>query len=190
MPGTKPGRVPKAMQVQLARIFGQRSREARAPTRTSAQWRHTLKAILLELDLYRRANVQSDTLHNLMLDSGLASADSALQQEDFWPGYVEGILRFALVLLGDYPNHRRRKPGRKANDHYRLNLRRSVAYVQNAEQRFRTLWAASQMHLPNVPGPMWQVMELFYQEYSYHVPRRVFLDWYRRHHPEAYAAIF
>src|SRR4051812_13803590 len=95
--------VPRAMRIQLAHLFGSASREAMAQTRTAAQWRHTLKSVLRELDHYIISNVDTDEQHMLMLLSGLYAADVSLNEEDFWPGYVEGVTRVALTLLGDYP---------------------------------------------------------------------------------------
>jgi hypothetical protein len=104
----------KSTQVQLARLFGSASKLATTDRRTAAQWRKTLKAVLGELDRYVSANVDTDELHRSMLLTGLVAADESLKQDDFWPGYAEGITRLALILLGDYPDHRRRKPGRAA----------------------------------------------------------------------------
>src|SRR5579864_5586240 len=127
------------MQVQLARLFGSNSKEARGKTRTPAQWRRTLKSVLREIDSYVQRNVDTDDLHLLMLLSGLAAADESLKGDDFWPGYVEGMTRLALILLGDYPDHRRRKPGRKKDNHYSLNRLRSGYWMQTPDQRFRTV---------------------------------------------------
>jgi hypothetical protein len=84
------------MAVQLIRLFGATSQEATNKTRTATQWKTTLNKILSELDEY--------------LD---AAAHICLEDEDFWPGYVEGITRVTLALLGDYPDHQRRRAGRK-----------------------------------------------------------------------------
>lgn len=78
-------------------------------SRSAEQWKRTLLAVLAELDRYLAANVETDDVHLLMLHSGLYAAHESLRHEDFWPGYVEGITRFAVLLMGDYPDHRRRK---------------------------------------------------------------------------------
>ena len=90
---------------------------AKAKTRTPTEWRKTLRLELQELDRYLTENVETDDLHKSMLRLGLDSADKALNEEDFWPGYLEGITRLALLLMGDYPDHRGRKPGRKKSEH-------------------------------------------------------------------------
>jgi hypothetical protein len=186
----KSGRVPPPVQIQLARLFGENSREARAEFRTRAQWRKTLKRILLELDRYQNANVQTDELHNLILASGLCASDDALKSEDFWPGYVEGLVRFALCLMGDYPDHRKRKTGKRRSDHYDLKANRSLIFVQNPEQQFRTLFSASQMKLPKIPRPFWEVTDEFYRSHSYSRRKGKFMKWFKRKYPEAYASIF
>ena len=101
--------VPKAMQIQLARLFGPGSREARLTTRSATEWRSTLKAVVRELDRYVAHNVDTDELHRSMLMSGLAAAHESLKGNDFWPGYAEGITRRApevpegLPELGERP---------------------------------------------------------------------------------------
>jgi hypothetical protein len=142
--------VPRAVQVQLARLFGSNSVEARATARTNAQWRRTLQRVLRELSRFVESSVDTDELHSLMLDSGFVAAGEALQAEDFWPGYVEGITRILLVLLGDYPDHRQRRGGAKAKDHYELTRFRTHHYNQGVEQRFRTLIFAGNVGLPRL----------------------------------------
>jgi len=107
--------VPRALQVQLGRLFGAASSEASRSSRTPTEWRRTLRRVLHEIDRYLIANVDTDDLHLQMLQSGLFAADEALKEEDFWPGYVEGITRVLLLLLGDYPDHRRRRGGRRSS---------------------------------------------------------------------------
>ena len=183
-------KVPRALQNQLARLFGANSREARLDSRSSAQWRKTLKRILLELDRYLRANVQTDDLHNLILASALAASDDALKSANFWPGYVEGLVRLALCLMGDYPDHRRRMSGKRRANHYDLNLDRSITFVQSAEQKFHTLFHAPVLKLPKIPHPFWEVTEKFYDSHGYDRNKVQFMRWFKAEYPEAYASIF
>jgi hypothetical protein len=190
MPRSAVGKVPPAMKVQLAKLFGSGSREATATSRTPAQWKRTLRALLLELDRYRRANLRTDQVHELMLDSGLFAADKSLEEEDFWPGYVEGLVRFALLLMGDYPDHRRRKSGRKKAEHYRLTLLRTPIFHQDYEQQYRLIHIAARLKLPGIPKPMWKVLEPLYALHGTHVSARQIVEWYRATYPDAYAKLF
>jgi len=69
-----------AHHVQLGRLFGAGSSEASKPSRTSTEWRRTLKRVLHELDRYLISNVDTDELHLQMLQSGLLAADEALKE--------------------------------------------------------------------------------------------------------------
>ena len=142
--------VPRSMQVQLARLFGAGSLDARRTHRSTREWKTTLRKVLHELDRYIQANVDTDELHATMIASGLFAADESLKEDDFWPGYAEGLTRVILTLLGDCPDHRRRKGGAKSGDHYALGLYRDLHYTQDAEQRFRTLLAAGVFGLPGL----------------------------------------
>jgi hypothetical protein len=185
--------VPPSMQVQLARLFGSGSSEATQQTRSSTQWKRTLRRVLSEVNHYLEANVETDDVHWPMLYSGLAAAYESLKQEDFWPAYTEGMTRLALILMGDYPDHRKRRAGRKQDDHYLLSRCRSVRYIQTSNQKLNTLIAASQA------GPVlgiklskgaFDVLREFRRQFGYRVGYDKFFKWYREEYPEDYAAVF
>ena len=182
--------MPEACAIQLARLFGSESKEARQQMRTPNQWKRTLRRVLHELDRYVTANVDTDALHQMILASGLYAADQALREEDFWSGYVEGITRFALALLGDYPDHHRRKRGGKSAGHYRLDRCRSLRYIQNHDQRLATLIAAGNFGLPGLTVSTRDALAEFRDEVGYRVGYREFLKWYRKRYPQDYAAVF
>lgn len=182
--------VPKAVQVQLARLFGSESVEARKVSRSAAEWRKALRKVLHELDRYVEANVDTDELHGLIIASGFFAATESLKAEDFWPGYVEGITRVLLALLGDYPDHRRRKGGTKAADHYRLDLCRSCNYAQGVDQRFRTLLAAGAVGVSGLSKPPREVLTEFRESGGARATRAQFLRWYKKHFPRDYTAVF
>ncbi len=190
MKPTKDDVVPKALQNQLGRLFGVDSKEARSKTRSLAAWRKTLKHILTELDQYRAANVDTDSLHNFMLDCALASASNALKLPNFWPGYVEGVVRFALCLMGDYPDHHARKSGKRRDNHYKLDSHRSIVFLQTSKQQSRTLFMASALKVLKVPHPFWEVMAAFRDKYGYAASERQFMMWFKKAYPEAYATVF
>jgi len=181
--------VPQVMRNQLTRLFGARSAEARKATRTEAEWRRTLRAILKELDRYRRANVHTDSLHDLLLMGALESAKLSLDDESFWPGFVEGLARFALVLMGDYPDHTDRRGTAKSTTYYWLRASRSVHFSQNPAQKVWALREAENFrHL--LPKAFWEVEAEFHQQCGYRASRRQFVDWLRTKYPLAYAAMF
>lgn len=182
--------VPKAMQVQLARLFGSESREVRRPNRTTAQWRKTLKAVLREMDRYIAKNVDTDEPHKWMLLSGLAAAHESLKEDDFWPGYAEGLTRLALVLMGDYPDHGKQMPGRKKMRHYDLGMYRSCLWVQTPEQRFRTVMMAGNIGYPKLSASPQDALNRFRRQYGFKPDHADFMEWYRTNFPRDYAAIF
>jgi hypothetical protein len=180
----------KAIQVQLSRLFGSESKYATCEKRTPAQWRKTLEAVLGEIENYVAANADTDEFHRFKLFSGLHGAREALKQNDFWPGYVEGITRLALILLGDYPDHRRRKSGRKQDNHYKLDLERTLQWIQTPEQRFRTLIHAGEAGFPQLSARPIDVLHEFRSRYGSNLDHAAFLEWYRANFPEDYASIF
>jgi hypothetical protein len=179
-----------AIQVQLSRLFGAASTEARTESRTSREWRKTLRKVLEELYRYARANIETDELHWQMLLSSFAAAHESLKEEDFWPGYVEAVTRLALLLLGDYPDHRKRRTGKKSNDHYRLGRLRDLKYIQNDDQRLKVLFAAHAAGFPALAVPPKRALSEFREQYGYKGSYKDFLHWYKKEYPTDYAAIF
>lgn len=182
--------VPKSMQVQLGRLFGTGSKEARRMQRSPEEWKATLRNVLHELDRYIQANVDTDELHATMIASGLFAADESLKDDDFWPGYAEGLTRVVLMLLGDYPDHRRRTGGKKSADHYSLGLHRSLHYTQSTEQRFRTLLAAGVFGLPGLNTPPREVLMEFRGRFGSKPTHAQFVRWYKKQFPDQYTAVF
>jgi hypothetical protein len=180
----------RAMQVQLSRLFGAASRHSTTYKPTDAQWRTTLRSVLKEIEAYLVANVDTDEFHMHMIFTGIAGAREALREDDFWPGYIEGITRITFLLLGDYPDHRRRKRGRKDADFYRLNQARTAQWVQTPEQRFRTLMDAGAAGFPILSKQPLDVLREFRGAYGFKPKYTEFLEWYRRKFSEDYAAVF
>jgi hypothetical protein len=177
------------MQVQLSRLFGADSRMATSTARSDAEWRRDLKVVLIELYQYMDANINTDPTHRRMLDSGFAAADLALQGEDFWPGYLEGITRIALCLMGSYPDHRKRKGGSKKGDHYELNNDRAVTFSQNAAQRIHALcWTAP--GIVELTKSPFEALHEFRDEVGLEVPIKEFLTWYKGRYPADYLKVF
>ena|SRR5271170_1929741 len=180
---------PPAMKIQLGRLLGASSFTRRFDNASPAEWRLALRRILRELDRYLAASVHTDEVHRLMLLSGLAAASESLKQEKFWPGYVEGITRLAILLMGDYPDYRRRRPVRHQHGFYRLDRFRDVCFQQTPEQKLRTLMVARQVGISLKASPGRALIE-FRRKFGRKAGPADFLAWFRRTHPEDYAAVF
>ncbi len=183
--------LPKAVRVQLGRLFGSTSAEAVKQTRTVSEWKRTLRKILFEIESYILANVDTDEVHANFVASGLFAAEESLKEENFWPGYAEGLTRIVLTLLGDYPDHRRRKGGAKSSGHYGLQQCRSLHYTQSSEQRFRTLWAAGRVFgTKKLSRPPQEVLDEFRDRFGNEPTHAHFLRWYKKNFPGDYTVVF
>jgi hypothetical protein len=180
---------PPAMKRQLARLFGSSSPETRLALGTAQRWRRILRKVLHELDCYLEANVETDAVHRLMLHSGLAAADESLECANFWPGYIEGITRLALLLMGDYPDHRKGARGPRRGERYRLSRLRAVHFVQTPVQKLNTLLAAPAVGI-RFSTPPASALAQFRRQFGFKPGPEKFFSWYREHHPEDYAAVF
>jgi hypothetical protein len=182
--------VPPAFQVQLARLFGAESAEAEPEVRTPAQWKRTLQNLLDEVYRYAQENVETDELHWFMICTAFAAAHEALKGKDFWPGYVEGIVRLNLLLLGDYPDHRKRKRGKKKDEHYHLGRLRKLHYLQNQDQKLKVLLAAQACGYPDLTVRPRDALSQFRSEHGFGANYRDFIKWYKLTYPQDYAAVF
>lgn len=182
--------VPEPMRVQLTKLFGAQSREATASCRTDREWRRTFRHVLNELEKYVDANIATDRPHREMIGWTFDAAHISLEQESFYIPYIEALTRLALLLMGEYPDHRRRKGGGKREDHYNLQLCRSVHFTRNSGQRRSTLIAAQRLGLPNCEKDPLRALSEFRKAYGYKVGHEVFLGWFAQNYPLQYASTF
>ncbi len=181
---------PRAMQNQLVGLFGSQSKLVSGKELTAAELKKTLKAVVGELKEYVFTNVDSDESHMMQIASALKSAEEVLKEDDFVVGYIEVITRLALLLLGDYPNHHKRKSGRKTEDFYKLDKLRTLNWVQTPDQRLRTLLKVGDEGVPILSANPRGVLRSFRDQYGYKPTYADFLGWYRRKFPVDYAAVF
>jgi hypothetical protein len=182
--------IPVSLQVQIARLFGTTSSEATKTTRTLSEWRRTLRKLLDELYAYASSNVHTDEMHWFMVCTAFAAAAESLKDNDFWPGFCEGLIRLNFLLLGDYPDHRGRKGGKKRSYHYKLDRFRSIHYTQDPEQKVRVLHAYARFGFPELSVSPRVALANFREEHGYEASDKQFIAWYKRTHPEDYAKLF
>lgn len=176
--------------IQLHRLFGEKSKELKSNKRTDKQWKITLQKLLDELFKYTEENIHTDGLHLLMIYSGFASAHEALKEDDFWPGYTEGIIRVCFLLMGDYPDHKKYKGGRKKADHYSLCKYRDVIYNQSHEKKKNTLLSAGLIGFPDLKVNPRDAISKFRAECGYKAGAKDFMRWYKFNYPSDYAELF
>jgi len=178
------------MHVLLSKLFGKVSQKTLPNSLNSKQCKDILDQLVNELYFHLNENVRTDGLHREMLLSGLYAAKESLKESDFYLGYIEGILRFSFLLMGDYPDHRKRKSGRKKSDHYKLNMLRTVNFLQDDEQIFRTILAAGTTGFPHLSINPFQALDKFRDEYGTKASHRDFIEWYKEHYANDYAKLF
>jgi hypothetical protein len=125
-----------------------------------------------------------------MIYTGFLAAEEALKEVDFWPSYTEAILRITFLLLGDYPDYRRRKGGRKHAGHYNLQRFRSVRYVQDTDQKLRTLLAVPGFGLPKLEKDPREALNDFRKEVGFKATYKDFFKWYRERYGNDYSLVF
>lgn len=182
--------VPRAVRVQLAHLFGAASSEASAESRGPGQWKRLLQKVLDELYRYVEVNVETDELHWFMICTAFAASSESLKEEDFWPGFSEGLIRLSFLLVGDYPDHRRRTTGKRKAEHYRLDRLRRMHYVQDQDQRLKVLLAAQNAGHPELSIDPRKALSEFRALHGFRASYREFMKWYKKAYPRDYSAVF
>lgn len=183
-------KVPLSMKCLFGRLFGELSYVARENYKTNSQWRSALNKVLMELNKYLEENIVTDDDHMKMLKTSLASSEAHLSSEFFWPGYLEGILRFAFILLGDLPNHTRKNKGRKKIDHYNLRKFRKINYYQDTKQKLSTLYFAPHKSGIELNEDIDSARRQFHKVNNGKRSERDFLKWYKENYPKDYVKVF
>jgi hypothetical protein len=182
--------IPPGVKVQLARLFGSQTKIAKQEALTKTEWKNTMRQILKELEKYIWYNVYTDEMHMYMLYTGLLAAQESLKQEDFWAGYTEGILRIVLILMGDYPNHKKRRGSGKRKNHYDLQQFRTLHYIQSNKQKLNTLLAVPIFGLPKLENNPNDALHEYLMENGFDSTYKKFFLWYKKKYGKDYALIF
>lgn len=178
------------MKNQMARLFGAQSKFANADYLTDAEWRIAFKKVTVELYRYMRQNVDTDPPHRELLESAFLCASHDLDTEDAYIGYIQALTRLCLVLMGDYPDHRKRRGKGKGKGYYGLQMCRSLEYTRSPNQR---LWALDASRLLFVEGcdvKVFDELNKFRRQFGYEPTIADFLRWFAAEHPVHYAATF
>jgi len=181
---------PEAMKVQLARLFGSDSSEANKESRTLAEWRKTFRHCMKEIELYIEHSVDSDSAHRLLLQTAVWSAQEALKRDgpDLYIAYIEALTRMALALMGDYPDHRRRKGSGIREGHYSLKKCRTIHYSSTPMQRLWVLKTGYALKIPGCSIDPLNALQEFRSQFGSKPNMADFIRWFARTYPVQYAA--
>lgn len=170
-------------------LFGCKSRDSQKYERTEKEWKELLKKYVVEIQEYLNENIETDSIHMERLLAAASSSETALRKEDYLPLYIEGLIRLIFTLIGQSPEHCRRKGGRKAKDHYKLDKYRNICYIQDSQQKYRLLHFASQHHYISIQH-MRSVYYDFCKEFTYYEKKKKFINWFKEKYSDDYLRIF
>lgn len=182
-------RVPDNMIDLLVGLFGPTSGIAWREYRTTREWKHLFRKINDELFNYLEMNINSDFLHMRDIEGALLKADKSLEDDFFWLGYIEGLIRLILLLMGDIPLHLK-STGRKCKDHYLLNQKRTIFYNQNTDQKIHIIYHASRNEKPRLSKKYHSVIMEYRKIYGFKKSNKDFLCWYKKKYLEDYLKLF
>src|SRR6476469_9158644 len=100
------------------------------------------------------------------------------------------MTRLALLLMGDYPDHRRTRPGSRKKNHFELRRLRTSHYSHDANQKLWCLMAAYQIGLPKFQGNPLHALDEFRMKHGFEASYDDFIAWYKVNYPENYVLVF
>ena len=170
-------------------LFGCQSKDCRKYERTEKEWKELLRKYVVEIQKYLNENIETDSIHMKRLSDAASSSETSLKEENYLPLYIEGLIRLIFTLIGQSPEHDRRKGGRKTKDHYKLDKYRNICYIQDSQQKYHLLHYASHNHFISVQN-MRLVYYDFCKEFSYYEKKKKFINWFKKKYPDDYLRIF
>ena len=173
-----------SLQGLLQSMFGWNTKLGGSTHLSDSEFKTGVGKVLNELEKYLSENVHTDPSHQDELQRAIKSAQLYFNNEYWWPGIFEGLVRLTLLLMGDLPEHYKYAKGKKDNEYYRLDLHRSVCWTQNTNQKIRMIYYAEK--LGKIDKKLWQLRKEF-QESS---ENKNFLLWFRDKYPIDYAKVF
>ncbi len=176
--------VPPSLKCLLQSMFGWSTKIGSSTHLSDSEFKKRVGKVLIELEKYLSKNVHPDPSHQDELQRAIKSAHLYFNNEYWWPGVFEGIVRLSLLLMGDLPTHEKYSKGKKDDDYYRLDLHRSVGWTQNNSQKIRMLNYAER--LGKLDKRIWQLRK----EYQESSENRDFILWFREKYPTEYAKVF
>ena len=105
----------------------------------TGEWRGYCTRLFDHLQRYVETNLVTDALHREQIQHALQSLKGAVRQPEREALLVTGLVRLCFLLLGDAPNHWRKKVVNRP-DYFALDRFRSIHYAQSPEQRARMIW--------------------------------------------------
>jgi hypothetical protein len=176
--------VPISLQGSLQSMFGWGTKIGSSTHLSDSEFKKVVEKVLNELERYLSKNVQTDPFHQEELQRAIKSAKLYFNDEYWWPGVFEGLVRLSLLLMGDLPTHEKYSKGKKDNDYYRLDLHRSVGWFQNNSQKIRMIYYAER--LGKLDKKLWQLRKEFHESKE----STDFILWFREKYPTEYAKVF
>ncbi len=177
-------RLPPSFECLLQSMFGWGTKIGSSTYLSDSEYKKVIGSILNELEKYLSDNVHTDPNHQEELQKAIKSAQLYFNEEYWWPGVFEGVVRLTLLLMGDFPRHEKYSRGKKDEDFYKLNLHRSVCWIQNSSQRMSMLYDAER--LGKLDKKLWQLRKEFHENSKY----KDFISWFREKYPTEYAKVF
>lgn len=181
--------IPEKIIVLNKSLFGCQSKDSQMYERTEIEWKKLLKKYVIEIQKYLNENIDTDSIHMERLLDAASSSESALKNDEYLPLYIEGLIRLIFTLIGQSPEHYRRKGGRKTKDHYKLDKYRNIIYSQNANQKYQLLYYASRYNYISIRN-LKLVYYDFCKKFGFHEKKRKFINWFKKKYPNDYLRIY
>ena len=129
--------IPLQVEHFLSNMFGKDSTHGLAGSSTKSDWTRLCKRLISHLEKYIEQNVYTDRIHMNRIQMQIGNLRASLAanvRSAREPLLFTTFCKLCLLLMGDLPNHWRKKVVNRSK-YFRLNQRRSLIYIQSRQQK-------------------------------------------------------
>ncbi len=184
--------VPLSYEYMMSHLFGKHHYHGHVGSHSKSSWKKDLRKINKYIEKSININVQTDSYHKGMLlylcdclDEKVSKAKSI---NEINVSFVETYVRLIFTLLGNFPDHWRRKAP-YADRFWELDGHRSLSFSQTDEQK-----AALVINLVDIKKAINVELEghenMHEAFWACNSNPTKFINWLKAEHPRVYCEIF
>lgn len=184
---------PLSMEYLFSEIFGSQTYHDFVGEHSFGKWKKEVLKLLKAIKKYILINLDTtDGLHKadllMLCDQYEIDLKESKTIDQINLLAIEFLVKSNLMLMGMMPKHFFRNKVNR-NEHYRLDRRRKVVYLQSNQQKVLTIFDLTDDYRYAGKLPEYnRLTSVFNKDYKRDSGK--FIDWFKREYPEIYLEVF
>lgn len=183
--------IPIEVENFLSLVLGKQSTHGLSGHHSRNIWRKYLRKLITHFEKHVRTNVITDNSHNQQLIFVIAQFKNSIDSKAEEAVLITSLFRLCFLLLGDMPNHWRKKIVNRP-EHFMLDRFRSVHYSQSPKQKADLIMKTyiEPKLVRNSERADAEKALLKYHRYNRQRRYYEFIEWFRGKYPDKYLELF